>query len=231
MARSTSSTKIFSPPELTVTESRPEQLDLPVGPVPGPVAGDGVADAVDHGEGARRLVRVAEIPERHVPGLGQPAVALVARLEHPRQRLVDHQGARSGEERPHLDVVHGRDVHLRPGLRRAGRVGDDEVGDALDRHGPHGRGERRAAVADGEERGEVVALLVELHQQRAQHGVAHDGHGVRLLACRRSIHTSSGSTRRVSSGKMSVAPWAMSMKQAHCAAPCMSGGRMSSRTG
>ena len=31
MARSTSSTKIFSPPELTVTESRPEQLDLPVG--------------------------------------------------------------------------------------------------------------------------------------------------------------------------------------------------------
>ena len=42
-----------------------QQLDLPVGPVPGPVPGDGVADAVDHGEGARRLVRVAEteLPE------------------------------------------------------------------------------------------------------------------------------------------------------------------------
>ncbi len=44
-------------------------------------------------------------------------------------------------------------------------------------------------------------------------------------------HTSGGSTRCVSSGKMSVAPVAISMKQAHCAAPCMSGGRIMRRTG
>ena len=44
-------------------------------------------------------------------------------------------------------------------------------------------------------------------------------------------HTSGGSTRCVSSGKISVAPVAMSMKQAHCAAPCMSGGRIIRRTG
>ncbi len=44
-------------------------------------------------------------------------------------------------------------------------------------------------------------------------------------------HTSSGSTRRVSSGKMIVAPWAMSMKPAHWAAPCMSGGSSISLSG
>ena len=56
---------------------------------------------------------------------------------------------------------------------------------------------------------------------------------VMVLAFSRSTvdHTSSGSTRRVSSGKTSVAPCAISMKQAHCAAPCMSGGRIMSRSG
>ena len=57
-----------------------------------------------------------------------------------------------GRNVPTADVVDGGDVHLRPGLRRAGRVGDDEVGEPLERHGPHGRGQRRAAVAHGEER-------------------------------------------------------------------------------
>ena len=54
-----------------------------------------------------------------------------------------------------------------------------------------------------------------------------------VLAFSRSTvdHTSSGSTRRGSSGNTSVAPWAMSMKQAHCAAPCMSGGSTSSLSG
>ncbi len=44
-------------------------------------------------------------------------------------------------------------------------------------------------------------------------------------------HTSSGSTRRVSSGKTSVAPCAQSMNEAHCAAPCISGGSTMRRSG
>ena len=73
-------------------------------------------------------------------------------------------------------------MHLRAGLGGTGGVGDHEVGDALERHGAHGRRERRAAVAHREERGEVVGLLVQLQQEGPQDGVAHDGHGVALLA-------------------------------------------------
>ena len=83
MARSTSSTKIFSPPELTVTESRPSSMISPVGQVAGPVAGDGVADPVDGGKGAGRLLGIAQVAQWHVPRLGQPPVALVSRLAAP----------------------------------------------------------------------------------------------------------------------------------------------------
>ena len=57
------------------------QLDGAVGQHAGPVAGHGVADAVDGREGAGRLVGIAEVAERHPPGLGQPAELVVAGLE------------------------------------------------------------------------------------------------------------------------------------------------------
>ena len=213
MARSTSSTKIFSPPELTVTESRPSSSICAVGQVPGPVARDGVADAVDHREGARRLVGVAEIPERHAPGLGQPPVALVARLEHRGQRLVDHHGARAGQERPHLDVVDRTSTCIcAPVSEEPAESEMTRLGRRSERQGPHGRGQRRAAVAHGEEGREVVGLLVEL-QERA--GAAR--RRPRWSWCwpsraRRCATRRRGRRGAVSSGKTSVAPWAMSMK-------------------
>ena len=56
---------------------------------------------------------------------------------------------------------------------------------------------------------------------------------VMVLAFSRSTvrQTSSGSSWRGLSGRMMVDPWAIIMKTAHCAAPCIKGGRSSSRRG
>ena len=48
----------------------------------GAVAGHRVARAIDDGECARRLVRVAEVAQRHTALLRQPAFLLVAGFEH-----------------------------------------------------------------------------------------------------------------------------------------------------
>ena len=67
------------------------QLDDAVGGEAGPVAGHGVAGAVDHREGARRLLGVAEVAERHPALLGQPPDLGVPRLERGGQ-VVAHDG-------------------------------------------------------------------------------------------------------------------------------------------
>ena len=54
----------------------------PSAPLPSPVPSDGVADAVDGGEGGRRLGGVAQVAEGDRPGLGEPAQLGITGLEH-----------------------------------------------------------------------------------------------------------------------------------------------------
>ena len=63
----------------------PVQLDHPVGAQPRPVAGHGVAHAVDHGIRACGLVGIAQVAERQTAALGQPA-ELVRRRARARGR-------------------------------------------------------------------------------------------------------------------------------------------------
>jgi acyl-CoA dehydrogenase len=75
IACSTSSAKIFSPPELIVTESRPSSSMMPSARETGAVAGHRVAHAVDDRERARRLLGVAEVAERHAPALASQPIS------------------------------------------------------------------------------------------------------------------------------------------------------------
>ena len=71
MACSTSSAKIFSPPELMVTESRPRSSIEAVGAAAGPGrrAPSSARPSIDR-ERARGLVGVAEVAERHAAAAG-----------------------------------------------------------------------------------------------------------------------------------------------------------------
>ena len=159
-----------------------QELNLPVVQVPSPVAWNRVPHAIDHRERTSRLLGIAEVAQGDAAGLRQPAVALVPRVQEGRHRLVDDHGAGSGQEGSGRAVASGDHVHLGARFRRAGGVGDDQVGQPGQRQLAHGRGQRSAAVAHGEEGGQVVTLLVQLHDQGAQDSVAHDGHGVGSLA-------------------------------------------------
>ena len=132
IASSTSSAKIFSPPELIVTASRPCSSTHAVGAQAGPVARHRVAHAVDHRVRARRLVGVAEVAERQPAALGQPAELVVA------GRAARGRGRRDSTWLP------GRDrERARRRARRRSRRG------RADRRPPTSRGRRRSSASAG----------------------------------------------------------------------------------
>ncbi len=77
-------------------------------------------------------------------------------------------------------------MHLGAGLRRAGRVADDQRREVGERELADRRGQRSAAVAHGVQRRRVVVVAVELVEQRTEHGVADDRERVDPLPLDRS---------------------------------------------
>lgn len=55
-----------------------QQLDTAIGEKPGPVPGHRPAHTVDDGEGARSLLRIAEVAKRNEVAPGQPTFALTS---------------------------------------------------------------------------------------------------------------------------------------------------------
>src|SRR3546814_1709352 len=89
-----------APPEhVTYVYTRPlhHALPIPVGAQAGPVAGDGVDDAVDAGERLPGLGLVAEVAERHPPPLRQPTAVGGAGLEAPLPLLVERSEEHTSE--------------------------------------------------------------------------------------------------------------------------------------
>ena len=151
-----------------------EQQDLAVGQVPGPVAGDGVADPVDDGKGARRLLGVAQVAQRHrtptAPASRRPrapagSTRVSAGVDHHRVGTGD-EGARRGPRRDPLIWA---------------PVSEEPTASEMYRLGRRARASSRTAGLSGapplptaNEGREVVLGLVELHDERAQDGIAHD---------------------------------------------------------
>ncbi len=182
-AASTSSAKIFSPPELIVTESRPCSSIDPVGAQPGPVARHRVAHPVDHRVGARRLGRVAEVAERQPTALGQPAELGVAGVEQPVEVGGQHVVARAGGERAGGRPAADRHVRQLPaGLRRAEPVDDHQRRQVGEQPFLEVRAQRCSAGQQHGQRRQVVVVPVELVEQRTGERVADDQQEVDPLA-------------------------------------------------
>ncbi len=104
-ADSTSSGKIFSPPELIETEPRPSRVMRPVLLDGGEVAGHRVAGPVDGDEDLRGLDRVVVVADRDVAGAGD--LADDPRPRHDRlQVLVEDDGVAQDADR--RSALHGR---------------------------------------------------------------------------------------------------------------------------
>src|SRR3546814_5451489 len=143
-----------APPEhVTYVYTRPlhHALPIPVGAWAGPVAGDGVDDAVDAGERLPGLGLVAEVAERHPSPLRQPTAVGGAGLEAPLPLLVEDGGGVGGGEDARLAVVvHGGGGDPVPaGLRRSEDVDDAQAGEGLEELGLDGGGEHGASRHEG----------------------------------------------------------------------------------
>ena len=134
-ASSTSWGNTFSPPVLMHCDPRPRMVTLPVGADRGPVAGKGVAHAVDHPEGGRRLGLVPEV------ALGTPT----ERATRPCSRLPGCSSRSSSENtftpsagvnwRRRHDVAGPGDGHAHDPLARRDVVEDDHPGHELEKGG------------------------------------------------------------------------------------------------
>ena len=163
-AISTSSAKIFSPPELIVTASRPCSSMLPSARQRARSPGIGVAHAVDDGVRARRLRGVAEVAERQPAALGQPADLVVAGRAAPGRGRRTARGcparagtSRSPRRRPSTRATAGR----RPPTSRGRRRSSPSAGGRAARcFRPTDSG--GAAGQDDVEARQVVVVAVEL---------------------------------------------------------------------